>query len=147
MPMYIQSMPKSSAFVLLLAVVFAAFSGCDSGGPDESASERARLLTAEAWVLQSMEVQPDDGTVEITSFAERYDFEEDGTVTLTFEDGTTGTGAWAFAEGETKLILDAGSQSEETTDLLQLTEADLRFRFSFSAVGRDIVVTTHLVHP
>lgn len=142
-----QTVTRSIVFAFFLAALFATLSGCDSGDPGPAASERTRLLTAEAWTLQSTEVQPDDGTVDITLIAERYDFDEDGGVTLTFEDGTTETGRWQFADGETKITFDSSSQLEATADILSLTENDFRFRISFSAAGQDIAVTTNLVHP
>ena len=141
---------RRSAFVLLPVVaLLAVLSGCDAAEPGPAASERTRLLTDEVWVLQRVEVEPNDGTVEVTAISERYDFEEDGEATYTSEDGTVDAGTWQFAGDETQLVFDPGTSLEVTTDILELTEHRFRFRFNFSEVevGQNVAVIVHLVHP
>ena len=141
---------RRSAFVLLpAAALLAVLSGCDAAEPGPTVSERTRLLTAEVWVLQRVEVEPDDGTVEVIAISERYDFEEDGEATFTFADGTVDRGTWQFAGNETQLVFDSGTSLEVTTDILELTEHRFRFRFNFSEVevGQDVAAIVHLVHP
>ena len=122
---------------ILAACVFFVVCGCDSTESDPS---RTELLTAEAWLLDSFDIDPDDDNIEIT-LAERYVFEADGTVMVTFDGGQSLTSAWQFIDGESRIRLDANGSSQ-TLEILQLGEDVFRFRI----VALDVTITATLVH-
>ena len=121
--------------------------GCDSDDALVDAGDsRRELLTAEAWVLQSVEVEPDDGTVEVTWTADRFDFRADGRVIVTAEDGSTETGTWRFEADETEVVLIGGGTSA-TWSILVLDEDLFRSEIAVAAAGVEAVIRMTLVHP
>jgi Lipocalin-like domain len=116
--------------LLLIPLLFLATTACrdDDDGPQPE--NRHEILTAYPWKIKRVL----GNGINITNFPEvsqfhnaQIKFNDDGTYTMTNDTETT-TGTWAFAEDETKIILNAGTPEELVLDIVSLREDAGKFR-------------------
>ncbi len=97
--------------LLLVLGSLLALTACDS-----TTDEAVDLMTRAPWVLV-------DAPAEL-NLAERYDFRDNGTLTLTFADGATLNTRWALDDDGTVLVVREPSEDRRYA-IETLTETDL----------------------
>jgi hypothetical protein len=118
-----------SLFVLVIPLFLV--TACIDKDEGPQPDNRKELLTARPWKMKKVLA---NDIINITDYPEvavfkdaQVKFEEDGTYTATR--GTeTQTGTWAFADNETKLVLNAGTEYEVILEIASLRDNDAKFR-------------------
>jgi hypothetical protein len=114
-------------FFLFVALLFQV-TACRDKEDDPKPLTRTELLTAKTWKIDKIsgktlgvEFDMTDDPLVADYKDTQFTFRPDGTCTITSTDGTI-PATWAFAANETKLVLNPGTDDEDTWDIVELKE-------------------------
>jgi hypothetical protein len=117
--------------MLLLAAVLVMATSCKKDnptpGPDKPETSRKDEMS-KTWKVSAILVNnaPAEG-VDLSSY--RFEFKKSGDYNIT-AGSLTGTGDWELSSNEEKLILDKGTSSQKTAEILSLTDSKLELEFT-----------------
>ena len=117
--------------MLLLAAVLVMAASCKkedpAPGPDTPETTRKDEIS-KTWKVTAILINnaPADG-VDFSSYS--FEFKKSGSYDIT-AGSLTGTGKWELNSNEEKLILDKGTSSQKTADILSLTSSKLELEFT-----------------
>jgi hypothetical protein len=121
----------TSNLLLLLAAVLVMAASCKKDdpkpGPDEPETTRQDQIS-KTWKVSAILINnaPAAG-VDFSSYS--FEFKKSGSYDI--EAGTlSGTGKWELNSNEEKLILDKGTDTQKTADILSLTDSKLELEFT-----------------
>ena len=135
-------MKSNLSFLIFLFVCLLTVSGCKK---DDEPLTKTDILTAKAWKFQDLVAFGQNlTTLGVGSFLgpvanSDFKFNRDGTYVATNRTtNASAPGKWEFDTNETKLILDKGTSSESTFDILTLTDKNLDLRLLVDKTSIDV---------
>jgi hypothetical protein len=142
-------MKNTKFFFRLLVVILFFVTACGDKEDAPKPPSRTELLAAKTWKMNKVLGNGIDATNEpmLAQYKTlQFKFNADGAYTLTSLIGAQ-TGTWAFADNETKVILDPNTASELTWNIVELKDNSLKLRSSMAMppTGQQGEVTLELV--
>jgi len=120
---------------LAMAVLALSLASCsDSTSPTESTNTtpKRELLTGKTWKTMVYTMNGVDLSSEVQHLTS---FSDDGTYVATNSDGSTEPGVWEFAQNDTHIIMDKGTDIEIDWTVLELTATSLKLESSATFQG------------
>lgn len=129
--------------LLFAALLMVTMVSCDNEDDDNATPNNQSLLTAGVWNGDKIYYQGIDVTEDFAAIIDVKDtsikFTKDGTYTIT-SDGSEEKGTWEFANNETQILMDKGTDDEMLVDVNKLTATELWVEGDFGNLGDEIEI-------
>ncbi|NDK55946.1 hypothetical protein [Pontibacter fetidus] len=131
------------SYLFAALLMFTTVSCDDDDDNDNVNPDKEALLLADVWTGSKIYLGGQDVTedykdiFDVTTVSVK--FYEDGTYTFDM-DGTAEDGTWEFANNQTQVLLDKGTDDEELVDINKLTATELWAEGDLTGMGQDVEI-------